>query len=184
VTTTEAVNGTPLTPPGMLHDQGDAYRSGPAALTGAEVAELVTDRDTARDQVATLERAAETHRTEIAQLRRDLVAMQDAQRQAVQEFRAFKENAVVQAHEWAHQREFCGDFDDCMEEIGLDRRDGCTRSCCQQEYEVTVRVVYDVTVSLTASSPTDARDSVSEDDVYERVETDCGNWHVVGVEQV
>lgn len=66
---------------------------------------------------------------------------------------------VEAAHEEANYRDWCGEFDDFMENNGLPRR--------SRDYEVTVEVPVTVTVTVTARSSDDAEEMVTRDDVWE-----------------
>lgn len=64
----------------------------------------------------------------------------------------WKEMATRAAHHYADQHDLCEAFDDFMVSIGLEPR--------TREYEVTVRVSFDVKVTVEATRAEDAEDAV------------------------
>lgn len=93
-----------------------------------------------------------------------------------QEHETWKERAIVTAHEYADRHDLCGEFDRCMEEIGLRGR--------ERDFNVDVEVTLPITVRVTATSADSATQMVDESDVeaavlgLERYDINIGNYDV------
>ena len=74
-------------------------------------------------------------------------------------FEAWKENATEVAHQYANDNSLCGEFDRCMEEIGLPTR--------EREYTVTL------TMNVTASD-----EDAAQEEAEERASSEA--WRYVG----
>lgn len=91
----------------------------------------------------------------------------DAQQCAHEEW---KQRLTDSAHAEAADREWCQDFDDFMENVGLDRR--------ERTYVCHVTVAANVTLCVSASSPEEAQDSITRDLVMSSVSLDTLDYEV------
>lgn len=117
--------------------------------------------------VERVERGSVSESTESEAIRKAVAEAVRAERDRLTaEFEAWKERATETAHSYADDNSLCGEFDRCMEEIGLRPR--------AREYEV--EIVQRYTITVEASDEDDAaeqaRDQLSYSDPYETDVTD------------
>lgn len=74
------------------------------------------------------------------------------------------------AHEQADDQDWCEQFDDFMESVGLERR--------TREYELRVSVTATVYLTREASNLTAAIESIDEDDVWSQLDSDDISFEV------
>jgi hypothetical protein len=77
-------------------------------------------------------------------------ARREGRAAAEREFQAWKDRATQVAHQYADDNSLCGEFDRCMEEIGLPTR------VRERTFYVTVRVAVDVEAALDEAPERDA----------------------------
>jgi hypothetical protein len=75
-------------------------------------------------------------------------AKREGRREAEREFEEWRQRATEIAHQYADDNSLCGEFDRCMEEVGLEPRN--------REYEVTVTEERTYTFTMTARDSDDA----------------------------
>lgn len=90
----------------------------------------------------------------ITQLRVQIAELELQLGQQAARFERWKERATEKLHAEADAREYCSEFDDVMEELGLPRRD--------KDWDVTVTVHYRTTVTVSAINSRDARNRAME----------------------
>ena len=73
-------------------------------------------------------------------------------------------------HSEADDRQWCGEFDDFMDRVGLPRR--------SREYDLEVEVSATVRVTLTATSEEEATDALTREDVWAALGEDNITWDV------
>jgi hypothetical protein len=113
--------------------------------------------DTDADAIVALRAAldAANARADREALRADRgAALADSRRDEIAAFEDWKRILVEDAHQTATDRDWCGEFDDFMEDHGLPRR--------EREWEVTVQATVTVTRTVTASSEDDAKSKAEE----------------------
>lgn len=91
----------------------------------------------------------------------------------------WKKEATEAAHDWANENSLCSVFDDFMVSIGLNGR--------MKDWEVHVRVRFDVAITMEAHSARDAEQNLTSDDVAqalrEAIDNDHLEWSVQEVEE-
>lgn len=137
-----------------------------------------------RAQVADLEQGLGRAEQQLAEAREEIAQVRNARYTLINEHERWKERLVERLHREANDRDYCSEFDDVMEDLGLPRR--------ERDYEVTVTVRLRISVGVTAGSPGDARDDVQQwdsDDLKSRVIEDLRqggdlyDWSVGEVEE-
>ena len=83
---------------------------------------------------------------------------------------AWRDRLVSEAHSEADDRQWCGEFDDFMDRVGLPRR--------SREYDLEVEVSATVRVTLTATSEEEATDALTREDVWAALGEDNITWDV------
>ena len=86
----------------------------------------------------------------------------EAARKADERFQARIDSIVEEAHQEARDRDWCSEFDDFMERMGLPRR--------MHEYELRVQVPATVWVTVEAESLEDAKNQVDSEMVWDRLQ--------------
>ena len=83
---------------------------------------------------------------------------------------AWRDRLVSEAHSEADDRQWCGEFDDFMDRVGLPRR--------SRDYDLEVEVSATVRVTLTATSEDEAIDALTREDVWAALGEDNITWDV------
>ena len=83
---------------------------------------------------------------------------------------AWRDRLVSEAHSEADDRQWCGEFDDFMDRVGLPRR--------SREYDLEVEVSATVRVTLTATSEEEATDALTRENVWAALGEDNITWDV------
>lgn len=88
--------------------------------------------------------------------------------EARDEFDSWKERATETAHAYANRNDLCGEFDRCMEDIGLPGR------AVDHTVSVTVTITHRASVTITARDADDAAEQVGTDEIIEAIEQETG----------
>ncbi|MFZ2175685.1 MAG: hypothetical protein WAW17_16935 [Rhodococcus sp. (in: high G+C Gram-positive bacteria)] len=139
------------------------------------------------DRVAPVIAEAMRSRRDVARTREAHRAAEDAKANLQLSHAQWVDKLVESAHAWADENSLCSQFDNFMEEHDLPAR---SRDF-DVEVDVTMRAT--VTVSVTARSSDDARDSVDSDAVESALrdkysiagyqDLDIADWTIDGVEE-
>lgn len=138
-------------------------------LSGATVHRLVMPVAKADARQLVTGRATEGERAAMGVLLTQVRAHDCTRR----EHEAWRDRLVAEAHEEADDREWCGEFDDFMDRVGLPRRS--RDHILEVEVSATVRVV------LNATSEEEARDAVTREEVWSALAEDNITWDVGSV---
>lgn len=140
----------------------------------------IADLRKIRDEAQTDDPPTYAHQAERAELRAMLEHMKNQLRVCdealsnargratahAQELVAFKKHATEVLHREADEREFCKDFDDVMEQIGLPRR--------KHEAEVNLTVTLTVTVNTAVSTEAAAEHEIDRDTIIQAIQSGNG----------
>lgn len=107
-------------------------------------------------------KAAETSDPTQLLILRALAVEAVARHRQMRDHRAWIDQLVCAAHEAADDRDWCSDFDDLMDGLGLPRR--------TRDYDVRVRFTASVLVNVTATSIDDATEQITTDDVRQALQ--------------
>lgn len=83
---------------------------------------------------------------------------------------AWRDRLVSEAHSEADEREWCGEFDDFMDRVGLPRR--------SRDYDLEVEVSATVRVTLNATSESEAADALTRAEVWAALGEDNITWEI------
>jgi chromosome segregation ATPase len=120
----------------------------------AETEELLASY---RDRLQEVAEEARRYHARCDELTGDLNQARTEKQQAEDNLQRFKDRVVDVGGQAAEQHEWCGVYDEIMEKLGLPRR--------EREFEVRVRVSYDTTVTLMATSDEDAEERIGSTEV-------------------
>lgn len=81
-------------------------------------------------------------------------------------------NLTSRAHDEGNDREWCGEFDDFLESVGLERR--------TREYDLRVEVTATLHFTRVATTLDAAIDAIDEEDVWDRLTSDDISFEVEG----
>lgn len=133
-------------------EAGQPYVDATSLSSGNRTSQYVPDEVYVLSQatVAQVSKASQSEREQT--LQRELERAAERLTEAQRQFEAWKERATEIAHTYANDNSLCGEFDACMEDIGLRGRNS--------DYDVVIRV------SVTARDEDSAVASLSDSYYY------------------
>lgn len=104
------------------------------------------------------------HQQTIEQARDEAIAERDAARADVEQKDQRFDNLIEALHEKAVEKDYCSDFDEVMDELGLPAR--------PREYDVIWNVTYRVTTTVRSTDEDEAHNQVDREAIIEAVRGD------------